>query len=348
VVLLLSAYGLESWRFTPPSIVTFRIIFGAALAGLTAYLFVRPLMRSATDEQVALYLEEHEPSLQAAIISAVEADRGQGGPAYSASLVRRLVQSAVEKCREIEDGRRVERQAVRRYGATMMAIAVGAIALFVLGPAYLRHALSALLIVSRDVEAAAPYRIEVTPGNATVPKGADQTITARLSGFDADQASLMVKKKPEAAYERVPLLKGEDGKYEGMLFDLAGPVEYLVEANGVRSSSYTLKVVELPYVQHLELEYHFPAYTGLPPQKVEEGGDIAVLKGTEVRLRAMPTMEAKGGEIVLSDTARSALSLAPEGGSPAPLTGSFKVDAKGFYRIELDGPSGERLPASPQ
>ena len=105
----------------------------------------------------------------------------------------------------------------------------------------------------------------------------------------------MIEKKPDAAYERVPLLKGDDGKYEGMLFDLAGPVEYLVEANGVRSGTYTLKVVELPYVQHLELEYHFPAYTGLPPQKVEEGGDIAVLKGTEVRLRAVPTMAAKGG-----------------------------------------------------
>ena len=39
------------------------------------YLLVRPLLRRVTDEQVALYLEEHEPSLQAAIISAVEAQR---------------------------------------------------------------------------------------------------------------------------------------------------------------------------------------------------------------------------------------------------------------------------------
>lgn len=348
VVLLLAAYGLESWRFTTGSIIAFRIIFGVAVAGLVAYLLVRPLMRRATDEQVALYLEEHEPSLQAAIISAVEAGRGQGGPAYSASLVGRLVQSAVEKCREIEDGRGVEREPVRRYGATLAAIAIAAIALFVLGPAYLRHALSALLVISGDVEAAAPYHIEVTPGNATVPRGADQTITAHLSGFDADQASLMVKKTPDAAYERAPLLKGEDGKYEGMLFDLAAPVEYMVEANGVRSGIYTLKVVELPYVQHLELEYHFPAYTGLAPQKVEEGGDIAVLKGTDVRVRAVPTMQASGGEIVVSDTVRTALAPVPEGGSPAPLAGTFKVENKGFYRIELDGPSGERLPASPQ
>ncbi len=262
--------------------------------------------------------------------------------------MRKLVESAVDKCKEIESGRRVERVPVRRYGLTLAALAVGAIALFGLGPAYLRHALSALFVVSRDVQAAVPYRIEVTPGNATVPRGADQTITAQLSGFDAEQASLLVRKTPDAAFERVPLLRGDDGKYEGMLFDLAAPISYFVEANGVRSEVFTLKVVELPYVQRLELEYHFPAYTGLPPQKIEDGGDIAVLRGTEIRVRAVPTMQSPGGQIVLSDTERSALAPAADGGSPTPLTGAFKVDKDGFYRIELDAPSGERVTASPQ
>src|SRR5688572_24555765 len=62
VVLLMSAYGLESWRFTSAAIITFRVIVGTALAGLIGFLLVRPLMRNASDEQVALYLEEHEPS----------------------------------------------------------------------------------------------------------------------------------------------------------------------------------------------------------------------------------------------------------------------------------------------
>ena len=78
-----------------------------------------------------------------------------------------------------------------------------------------------------------------------------------------------------------------------MLFDLAAPIEYFVEANGVSSAIYTLKVVDLPYVQRLELELHFPAYTGLAPRKIEDGGDIAVLKGTEVRVKVTPTMTAR-------------------------------------------------------
>ncbi len=113
-----------------------------------------------------------------------------------------------------------------------------------------------------------------------------------------------------------------------MLFDLAAPVEYFVEAAGVRSAVFTLKVVELPYVQKLELEYHFPPYTGLPPQKIEDGGDIAVLRGTEVRVRAVPTMATSGGHVVLEKI--SDVPLAPAAGR----------------RIErqLQGRSGRLLP----
>src|SRR6185437_16829459 len=125
--------------------------------------------------------------------------------------------------------------------------------------------------------------------------------------FDAETATLMLRKTPDAAYERVPLLRNEKGQYEGTLFDLAAPIEYFVEANGVNSKHFNLKVIDLPYVQRLELEYHFPAYTGLAPQKVEDGGDIAVLKGTEVKVRAVPTMSAPGGQIVLGDKDRSGL-----------------------------------------
>ena len=160
----------------------------------SAYLcVVRPLLRSVTDEQVALYLEEHEPSLEAAIISAVEAER-PGRPAQSPALVRKLVQNAVEKVRALEDGRRVERNPVRRYSGALGGVFAIAAAIFLLGPAYMRHALSALLVISRSVEAAAPYSIEVTPGHSTIPRGADQPVTAKLHGFQADQAVLMIRK----------------------------------------------------------------------------------------------------------------------------------------------------------
>jgi hypothetical protein len=135
LALLGAAWTLEALRFTPGSIFAFRILIALVFLGLTAFVLLRPLARRVTDEQVALYLEEHEPSLAGAL----------------------------------------------------GVVAMASLAVFTFGPAYLRHALSALLIVSRSVQAAAPYKIDVTPGSVTVSRGADLSISARLQGFEADQ-----------------------------------------------------------------------------------------------------------------------------------------------------------------
>ena len=170
-----------------------------AAAAFAGWFLVRPLMRKVSDEQVALYLEEHEPSLEAVIITAMDSERAGRAQEMSPALVRRMIEGAIERVQTIEEGRRIERAPLKKYATAAAVVTVAALAVFALGPAYLRHALSALLIISRDVEAAAPYRIEVTPGNATVPKGADQTISAKLHGFEAGDATVFTRKGAERA-----------------------------------------------------------------------------------------------------------------------------------------------------
>ena len=72
----------------------------AAAAASIGWFLVRPLRRQVTDEQVALYLEEREPSLQASLISAVEASR-EGRAWQSSALVGKLVQQAIESARDL-------------------------------------------------------------------------------------------------------------------------------------------------------------------------------------------------------------------------------------------------------
>jgi len=71
--LLVSAYGLERLKFSPGSIIAFRVGMIMIAGALAGYFFVLPQWRRVTDEQVALYLEECEPSLESAILSAIEA-----------------------------------------------------------------------------------------------------------------------------------------------------------------------------------------------------------------------------------------------------------------------------------
>src|SRR5215472_6213486 len=111
LALLLSAGGLESFRFAPSAIITFRLVAIAVFAALVAWALVRPLRRSVTDSQVAMYLEECDPNLEAAIISAVEASAAEN-PAHSPKLVEKLVEQAVEQCRAIERGTAIDRAAM--------------------------------------------------------------------------------------------------------------------------------------------------------------------------------------------------------------------------------------------
>ena len=341
--LLLSAYALEALKFSPGSIIAFRIGMVMILGALGGYFFVLPQWRRVTDEQVALYLEESEPSLETAILSALEAEKNS--PSHSPALARRLVEQAIDQCISIEQGRRLEAQPLRRYSTVIGVTIAAALIVFLFGPAYFRQGASALLLMAGDVLEASPYRIDVKPGNATVPRGSDQVISARLQGFESEQAELLIRKSVNAPFERVPMVLNNDtGAFDGLLFDLPGSLDYYIESAGVRSSVFTIHAAELPYVKQMEMEYVFPAYTGLEPRKIENGGDIAVLQGTQVRLRITPTMASPSGRILVDGG--SAIALTQEAGV---FTATIAVNKDGFYRVELQGgPENKLVNASPQ
>ena len=343
LTLFLSAYTLETLKFSPGSIIAFRVAMVMVFGALAGYFFILPQWRRVNDEQVALYLEECEPTLETAILSALEAEKGSSS--HSPALARRLVEQAIERCGAIERGRRLEAQPLRRYAVAIGGTIALALLLLILGPAYLRQGTSALLLMAGDVLEASPYRIEVKPGSATVPRGSDQAITARVQGFESDKAELLIRKSVNTPFEHVPMVFNNDTKtFEGMLFDLPASIDYFVESGGVKSSVFTLHAAELPYVKQLEMEYIFPSYTGLAPRKIENGGDIAVLQGTQVRVRITPTMKSPAGRIMVDG--ESAIPLVLEGGV---FTGTIPVTKDGFYRVDLQGgPENKLVNASPQ
>ena len=346
VALALASFGLQSYKFSPASVIGFRVAIFATFAALLGLWLVRPLGRRVSDLQVALYVEEHEPSLQAAILSAVDigAASHAGQIDIPPAIVDKLVAQAVEKARAIDGGRKVGRRAMKQQVVALGAIAGLGALLLIVGPEFLRQGAAALLTLT-PAEAASPYAIKVTPGDVTIPKGSDQSVSAKLAGFRSNDVALMVKNDGEDKYNRMPLVvTGDAATFEGMLFDVKASMSYYIEADGVRSPTYSMKVVELPAVASLELELVFPAYTGLPPQKIEAGGDVAALAGTEVRIRATSTMATPAGRIQLDPGKPSAIAAQPDG----VLTGSFKIAGDGYYHIELDGPRGENVTASPK
>ena len=71
LAIVAASMALEFFRFSPQAVWVARGLMAGLLLVAAWRGVVRPLRRQASDAQVALYLEEHEPSLNSALITAL-------------------------------------------------------------------------------------------------------------------------------------------------------------------------------------------------------------------------------------------------------------------------------------
>ncbi|MGE0352925.1 MAG: hypothetical protein AB7Q69_06745 [Gemmatimonadales bacterium] len=340
VLAIVSVWGMDRFKFSEASILVFRWLSYGVIAGLVVRFLILPLRRRVTDERIALYLEEHEPSLEGHVVSALETGDDRAA-AHSRILALKVAELAVNRLHSVDDGRRIDRPAIRRSGGVLAGATLFGLAAFLLGPAFLRQG-APYLFPRFGGERPSPYSIDVTPGSVTLPRGADLQIQARLNNYTADEVELAVR-RGDSTWTRFPMLPDSGAAWSLELFDLDADAEYFVEAAGVRSPLFRVSVADLPAVSGLELEYRFPAYTGLPVQQQQDDGDIAALAGTAVEIRITTTLPAPGGVLLMNGND----SLALESVDSVHLAGRINVRTPGSYRILLNAPRAGWINASP-
>src|ERR1019366_2641593 len=178
VILSACAYALKALHYSDAAVLALRIAAVFALVGLVFRFIVRALIARPLDDQVALYVEEHEPSLGGALVTAVEVESGvRAATLRSPALAARLVRSAVDGIKRVGDGKRVDAAGLQRTSATLAVVMVVVLMVAFLGPQALRHGVRLLLEPWQDAQAAGVFAIKVTPGNAAVARGGDQLVT---------------------------------------------------------------------------------------------------------------------------------------------------------------------------
>jgi hypothetical protein len=343
-VYALTALVVHQLNYSETSILVGRVVCVIAFLALAARFVVKPLMPKVQDERVALYLEENEPSVDGAIFTSVEVDAAlkAGNDRISPALAQRLHSNAVARAHSIGDGRRVDAAGVRNAWMIVGAVVLAAGIITKLGPAPLRNGLRLLAMPWKTTEASTIFSIAVEPGNMTIARGGDAEVTALLRNFQSEQVIVRARTADSSSWMEVPMTVDSLGKYSARLLDISLATEYLVEANGIRSATYRIDVTNLPFVKNMNMEYRYPAYTGLAPEKFDSTGDIAALKGTLVTLKVEPTMPTQGGQIVLDNGEK--VKLAPN--ADGTLTATLRIDHTGFYKVELAGPDGSMVTGS--
>ena len=188
VGVVLGTLALRLAGASPPWVLAVRVTIGLLAVGITAWLLLLPLVRRVSDEQVALYLEENEPTLRSSLISALAADRGQA-EGVSPGLARKTIETALARCRAVEDGRRIEQRSLHRSSAVLGGAAVMGLLLFALGPGFVRTGARTLFLPAADGLNLPPgvFAVVVTPGDTSIARGADLAVTAALISALSDE-----------------------------------------------------------------------------------------------------------------------------------------------------------------
>jgi len=170
----------------------------------------------------------------------------------------------------------------------------------------------------------------VDPGNKLVRRKADQIVTATLTGFQAPQVRLFARYKSASKWEEAPMVPRSSGTaYEFLFAALPEPVEYYVEAAGVKSKTFKLDVADLPGIKNIKVTYHFPSWLGLKDAVEDPGGDLRAVAGTVAELTVETDRPLKNGELLLDDGSRIAL----ESKDGNFVTAKVPVEKDGMYHF---------------
>jgi hypothetical protein len=332
---------LDTLRLSPGAARGISLLGYAGVAFVAFRYWALPTFRRVTDEQVALYIEEHEPNLHSLLVSAVE--QAHRGTSEAPALTDRLVADALIRMRAVEHGRRIERRGLRQSAAFATGLTAVAALLLTLGTPAMRQGAKALLLPWSEAAAATPYLVLVEPGDATVSRGGDQEITAELHGFTSDRVEILFRTGDDPEWQRVAMAPDDSGTtYVFRLFDVAEPTEYVVEADGVRSTMHLLSVADLPAVGSFIVDLRFPAHTGLPRERQDPGGDIVAPRGTSAEFIVTPTLPSAAGRLITE--AGDTITLNPT--ETGALAGSYRLERDAMFRFELEAASGSWVEAS--
>ena len=330
---LLAVLGANFWRFSETAVLVSTVGLWVALLAAVGYFLAWPLLRRLDDRRVARYVEEQHPELRERLSTAVDLSNKPVDEETTRLFGELVAEDAVNRsapypASELVEGQRIVKPLLWAAGSVAMILLLG-----FYGPGIFRYGVNALWVGWAQADTTPLYQLHVTPGDLTVGRNSDQEITAQPEGYIPRSIRLFALHEGSADWEAVPMLpQQEGGGYHFLFLGIQDPIQYYVDADGVRSPQYQISVIDIPRVERMEVRYEYPAYTRMDVSVDENGGDVIALKGTNITLTAHSDVDSPGGRMVLDDG--SEIQLVKVGERQFQAAWTMEKDA--LYHIRLE------------
>jgi hypothetical protein len=257
-----------------------------AIAGIL-WAITRSFLRRSDPAAMAALVESAYPELHERLSSAIEWERekGSGGSALMRALV---VEQAGKSLSELDLVSPVPMSRASRRGV-MGAGALVALLTPCLFFAGYRLTLQRFATPWQNLERVSNLYLEVTPGDASVARGADVEITAtpkwRFAKTEVNSATLHWRDATGKRYERQMTWQPDQSTFVATVAHVLEPFYFQIAAGQSRTREFRIDVVDRPLLTSVTATIEPPPYSGRAVEQIEGAvGELEMLSGSRVQL----------------------------------------------------------------
>ncbi|MSR36322.1 MAG: hypothetical protein EXR95_06725 [Gemmatimonadetes bacterium] len=293
------------------------LLLDAALVSIAAalWLWVRAARRGLADARLARAMETSAGLDAGAVEGALQLARAvpNGVSRSLAVLAERGVAARLDRPdRELSGPLGETAGRWTRRAVTLLALTAPVLVLLLAAaPARSMSAWSGLGRPLRLLARANLPPLEVSPGDAEVPRGAPFAVTVRAPG--RTQVTIRWHAAGDVSRSQTITAEGDSARFEFAAVN--GAIEYSAAAlDGASSATYRLTPVDPLLVSDVTVELSFPAHTGRAPEEYRgETPPLVVPEGTRFRFEGQATRTLAFAGLEGADGSAVALAVAGSG-----------------------------------
>ncbi len=257
-----------------------------ALSGITAFFgVIIPLLqifrlgRVISREQAAEIIGTHFTNVKDKLLNILQL-KDQAASLSDASLIEASIDQKADEIKLVPFRSAVDLSKNSRYlkYALIPILCLGAI--FFLNSNMIKDSTNRLINNDVVYEQEAPFSLSVINKELEVIQYEDFQVDVKV-----DEGSKVIPNDPYIHINGFPykLSKTEKANQFSYKFNkLQKDVTFYVEADGIRSQSYTIKVIPKPVMVSFDASVTYPSYTGRKNETLRNSGDMVVPAGTRV------------------------------------------------------------------
>ena len=293
-------------------------ILAAALATVLFFAarhVLKPLARTITNRQLAIYLEERSPEFEGSLIAAAEFGPDVAFQGRQTEIIDLILREAVHRVERFDLRKAIDLSRFHKYGVVAAALVSIYLSLGLLMPDVARTRLARLVApwkLTEEEEAARksaalkvrPVAFILSSGDTEILRGSTFELEAVLSRQASDPVLFHFRSFGEvgtdSAWKMIPMKELEKlNTFQATLPDVNEDCEFFVSSGPFKSEPHRVVVYDPLVVKGFELTTKYPAYMKLPDRvETGESADVTAPVGSTVVLKILTNRPLKSGSAI--------------------------------------------------